>query len=43
MPKKLRAEILAATGTVGQRFIERLANHPNSRLRVSCRIQRLGR
>ena len=29
MPKKLRAGILAATGTVGQRFIELLANHPN--------------
>jgi|HubBroStandDraft_6_1064221.scaffolds.fasta_scaffold1499661_2 aspartate-semialdehyde dehydrogenase len=29
MPKKLRAGILAATGTVGHRFIELLANHPN--------------
>jgi aspartate-semialdehyde dehydrogenase len=29
MPKKLRAGILAATATVGQRFIELLANHPN--------------
>jgi len=27
MPKKLRAGILASTGTVGQRFIELLANH----------------
>jgi aspartate-semialdehyde dehydrogenase len=35
MPKKLRAGILAATGTVGQRFIELLANHPNSRLQHS--------
>jgi aspartate-semialdehyde dehydrogenase len=29
MPKNLRAGILAATGTVGQRFIELLANHLN--------------
>ena len=29
MPKKLRAGILAATGTIGQRFIELLANYPN--------------
>jgi len=29
MPKKLRTGILAATGTIGQRFIELLANHPN--------------
>jgi aspartate-semialdehyde dehydrogenase len=29
MPKKPRAGILAATGTVSQSFIELLANHPN--------------
>jgi N-acetyl-gamma-glutamylphosphate reductase len=28
MKKKLRAGILAATGTVGQRLIQLLANHP---------------
>jgi hypothetical protein len=33
MPKKLRAGILAATSTVGQRFIELPANLPNFRER----------
>lgn len=28
MPQKLRAGILAATGTIGQRFVELLADHP---------------
>ncbi|BDP44500.1 aspartate-semialdehyde dehydrogenase (plasmid) [Deinococcus aetherius] len=29
MPQKLRAGILAATGTIGQRFVELLADHPH--------------
>ncbi len=33
MPQKLRAGILAATGTVGQRFIELLANGSKSNKR----------
>ena len=32
MSKKLRAGILAATGTIGQRFVQLLANHPNFEL-----------
>lgn len=28
MPKKIPVGVLAATGTVGQRFVEHLANHP---------------
>jgi len=29
MPQKLRAGILAATGTIGQRFVDLLADHPS--------------
>lgn len=31
-PRKLRAAVLGATGVVGQRFVRRLANHPNFEL-----------